>query len=201
MVLGFLTGFAIVFLVIGGLEVFDRTSFATIALAARAHARGTWGGAASGFVLTSAVAVTIGVVLVTAIGPGNLGLLRVGGGAFLIAYAGWVYLHPEEESPQLRSDVRSSFVTAFVTILLLELGDTTMIFMILFVPVWGGILVFVAGASALVVVASWNVLLGQKLGTRLPPRLLNRVVVVVLTVVGVLTIVYGLAPGAFPSLG
>ena len=199
--LGFLTGFAIVFLVIGGLEVFDRTSFATIALATRAHARGTWGGAASGFVLTSVIAVTIGVALVTAIGPGNLGYLRVGGGIFLIAYAGWVYLHPEEEaSPQLRQDMRSSFVAAFATILLLELGDTTMIFMILFVPVWGGILVLAAGASALVVVASWNVLLGHKLGARLPPRLLNRIVVVVLTVVGVLTIVYGLAPGMFPSL-
>ena len=202
MAFGFLTGFAIVFLVIGGLEVFDRTSFATIALATRAHARGTWGGAASGFLATSAIAVTIGVVLVAAIGPANLGYLRVGGGVFLIGYAGWVYFHPEgEDSPELRHDVRSSFVTALVTILVLELGDTTMIFMILFVPVWGGLLVFVAGASALVVVASWNVLLGQKIGTRVPPRLLNRVVVAVLTVVGVLTIVYGLAPGAFPSLG
>ena len=200
--LGVLTGFAIVFLVIGGLEAFDRTSFATIALATRAHARGTWGGAASGFVLTSIIAVTIGVALVTAIGPGNLGYLRVGGGAFLIAYAGWVHFHPEEEAAtQLRQDLRSSFVTAFVTILLLELGDTTMIFMILFVPVWGGLLVLAAGASALVVVASWNVFLGQKLGTRIPPRLLNRVVVVVLVVVGALTIAYGLAPGAFPSLG
>lgn len=199
---GFLTGFAIVFLVIGGLEIFDRTSFATIALSARAHARGTWGGAASAFVVTSVLSVTIGVALVAAIGPGHLGYLRIGGGVFLVGYAGWVYFHPEEEeSPHLRADPRSSFVAAFVTILLLELGDTTMIFMILFVPVWGALLVVVAGASALVVVASWNVLLGQKLGARLAPRLLNRIVVVVLTVVGVLTILYGLAPAAFPSLG
>ena len=202
MSLGSFTGFAVVFLVIGGLELFDRTSFATIALSARAHARGTWGGAASAFVLTSILAVTIGVALVTAIGPSNLGLLRVGGGVFLLVYAGWVYFHPEEEGPpRLRADARSSYFTALTTVLLLELGDTTMIFMILFVPVWGGLLVLLAGASALVVVATWNVLLGLKIGARLPPRLLHRVVVVVLTVVGVLTILYGLAPGAFPSLG
>ncbi len=206
MVLGFLTGFAIVFLVVGGLELFDRTSFATIALSLHAHARGTWGGAATAFVVTSAISVTIGLALVTALGPGNLGYLRVGGGAFLIAYAGWVYFHPEEDrAPELRPDARSSYLTALVTILLIELGDTTMIFMILFVPVWGGLLVFVAGALALVLVATWNVLLGhvllgQKLGARLPPRLFNRIVVVVLTVVGALTILYGLAPGAFPSL-
>lgn len=199
--LGSATGFAVVFLVIAGLEVFDRTSFATIALSSRAHGRATWAGASSAFVLTSAVAVTIGVALVDSLGPGRLGWLRVGGGAFLLGYAAWVYLHPEEEeSPRLRQDVRSAFLTAFATIALLELGDSTMIFEIVFVPEWGWLIVLTAGALALVLVAAWNVLLGQQLGVRLKPRTLNRVVVVALTVVGVVTILYGLAPGAFPSL-
>jgi putative Ca2+/H+ antiporter (TMEM165/GDT1 family) len=199
--LGSLAGFAIVFLVIGGLEVFDRTSFATVALAARSHARATWAGASAAFLLTSAVAVTVGVALITALGPGHIGWLRVGGGAFLIAYAGWVYFHPEEEeSPHLREDVRSAFLAAFVTIALLEIGDSTMIFMIVFVPAWGWLVVLAAGASALVAVAAWNVFLGQHLGARLTPRTLNRVVVVALTVVGALTILYGLVPGAFPAL-
>jgi Ca2+/H+ antiporter, TMEM165/GDT1 family len=199
--LGALTGFVIVFLVIAGLEIFDRTSFATIALSSRAHARGTWGGAATAFVATSVISVTVGVALVAAIGPSNLGYLRVGGGACLIAYAAWVYFHPEEEeSPHLRENARSAFVAAFATIFVLELGDTTMIFMILFVPAWGGLIVLAAGASALVLVAAWNVLLGQKLGARLPARVLNRVVVVALTIVGAATIAYGLAPSAFPTL-
>ncbi len=199
--LGAVTGFLVVFAVIGGLELFDRTSFATIALATRAHARGTWGGAAAAFVATSALSVTVGVALVTALGPDRIGLVRVAGGIFLLGYAGWLYFHPEEEeSPHLREDLRSAFVAAFVTIFLLELGDTTMIFMILFVPVWGGLLVLVAGALSLVLVAAWNVLLGQRLGRRLSPRLLHRIVLVVLTVVGVLTILYGLVPAAFPAL-
>ena len=199
--LGSLAGFAVVFLVIGGLEVFDRTSFATVALAARSHGRATWAGASTAFLLTSVIAVTVGVALVAALGPGRIGWLRVGGGAFLIVYAAWVYFHPEEEeSPHLREDVRSAFFTAFATIALLEVGDSTMIFMIVFVPEWGWLVVLLAGAAALVSVAAWNVFLGQKLGARLSPRALNRVVVVALTVVGVLTILYGLAPGVFPSL-
>jgi putative Ca2+/H+ antiporter (TMEM165/GDT1 family) len=191
----------VVFVVIGGLELFDRTSFATVALAARSHGRATWAGASSAFLLTSAISVSVGVAFVAALGPGHLGWLRVGGGSFLIVYAGWVYFHPEEEeSPHLREDVRSAFIAAFVTIALLEIGDTTMIFMIVFVPTWGWLIVLVAGALALVCVAAWNVFLGQKLGTRLKPRTLNRVVVVVLTIVGAFTILYGLAPGAFPAL-
>ena len=39
------------------------------------------------------------------------------------------------------------------------------------------------------------------LRTWFAPRLLHRIVVIVLTLVGALTILYGLAPGAFPSLG
>ncbi len=200
--LGIATGFAVVFLVIGGLEIFDRTSFATIALAARHHGVGTWGGAASAFVFTSVLSVTVGVALIAALGPGNIGLVRVGGGVFLIGYAVWVLFHPEEEeAPHVREGARSAFVAAFVTIALLELGDTTMIFMILFVPDWGWLVVLAAGSAALVLVAAWNVLIGQRIGRRIPPRLLHRVVVVVLTIVGALTIAYGLAPGAFPSLG
>ena len=199
--LGSATGFVAVFAVIAGLELFDRTSFATVALSSRSHAGATWAGASCAFLLSSAVAVTVGVAFVAALGPSNLGWLRVGGGAFLIVYAAWVYFHPEEEeSPHLREDVRSAFLAAFATIALLEIGDSTMIFLIVFVPTWGWLLVLVAGALALVAVAAWNVLLGQKLGARLKPRTLNRVVVVVLTIVGGLTILYGLAPGAFPAL-
>lgn len=200
--LGFATGFAFVFVVIGGLELFDRTSFATIALAARHHATGTWAGAAAGFVLTSAIAVSVGVVLVAALGPSHIGYIRVGAGTFLIGYAAWLLFHPEEEAdPRLRENLRSAFVAAFATIALLELGDTTMIFMISFVPTFGWPTVLAGGAAALVLVAAWNVTFGRRLARRVPPHLLNRIVVIVLTVVGAVTIAYGFAPGAFPTLG
>jgi Ca2+/H+ antiporter, TMEM165/GDT1 family len=199
--LGVATGFAVVFLVIGGLEIFDRTSFALIAIATRAHAFASWAGAAVAFVLTSALSVTVGAVLVDALGPGRIGLVRVGGGLFLIGYAAWVYFHVEEvTSPHLREDLRSALVAAFLTILLLEIGDTTMIFEIVFVADYGWLTVFVAGSAALVTVAAWNTHLGRTIGARVPPRILNRVVVVALVIVGAVTIAYGLVPNAFPTL-
>lgn len=200
--LGAATGFVVVFLVIGGLEFFDRTAFALIALASRAHAWASWAGASVAFVITTALSVSVGTALVVAIGPGRLGLIRVAGGAFLLGYAAWVYFHPElGKSPHLREDVRSALLTAFLTIFLLEMGDTTMIFEIVFVTDWGWFTVLIGGAAALVAVAAWNVHLGRTIGARVEPRLLNRIVVVVLSVVGAFTIAYGLVPTAFPTLG
>lgn len=200
--LGAATGFVVVFLVIGGLEFFDRTAFALIALASRAHAWASWAGASVAFVVTTALSVSVGTALVVAIGPGRLGLIRVAGGAFLLGYAAWVYFHPElGKSPHLREDVRSALLTAFLTIFLLEMGDTTMIFEIVFVTDWGWFTVLIGGAAALVAVAAWNVHLGRTIGARVEPRLLNRIVVVVLSVVGAFTIAYGLVPTAFPTLG
>jgi len=198
---GIATGFLIVFLVIAGLELFDRTSFALIAFASRSHAYASWAGATIAFLLTSALSVSVGAALVNALGPGRIGLVRVGGGIFLVGYAIWVYFHVEgEESPHLRQNFHSALVAAFVTIFLLELGDDTMIFEILFVANWGWLTVFLAGSAALIAVSTWNVYLGRTIGDRIPARLLNRVVVVVLLIVGALTIGYGLAPNAFPTL-
>jgi putative Ca2+/H+ antiporter (TMEM165/GDT1 family) len=197
----FATGFLIVFAVIGGLELADRTCFALIAYASRAHAFASWAGASLAFVASSALAVSVGAALLAALGPSRIGLVRVGGGVFLIGYAAWVYFHPdEEEAVDRRQDVRSALLAAFATIFLLELGDDTMIFEIVFVTTWGWLIVFVAGAAALVTVAAWNVQLGRALGRRVSPQLLHRIVVVVLVVVGALTILYGLAPNVFPSL-
>ena len=196
-----LGAFAVVFVVIGGLEILDRTSFALIALAARSHALPTWGGGAVAFVLTTAIAVSLGAALVAVLGASHIGLLRVAGGLFLVGYAGWLYFHPESDDPnRLPRTARSAFLTAFATIFLLELGDTTMIFEIVFVANFGWLLVLVAGALALVGVAAVSSYLGSHLGRRLDPKLLHRVVVAVLLIVGAVTILYGLVPNAFGAL-
>jgi len=199
--LSWATGFVLVFVVIGGFELFDRTSFALIVLAARSRPLATWAGGAVAFVASTVVAVTAGAALADALGPSRIGWLRVGGGAFLIGYAVWTYLRPEvAEELERETRARSAFLAAFITIFLLELGDTTQIFEIVFVTDWGWLVVLVAGSLALVVVAAWDVVLGQRLGARVEPELMRRIVVVVLLVVGAVTIAYGLAPGSFPTL-
>ncbi|MGA8302541.1 MAG: TMEM165/GDT1 family protein [Thermoplasmata archaeon] len=197
---GSLSGFLIVFAVVAGFELFDRTSFATMALASRHHPTPTWAGAALAFVGSSAIAVTVGAALVALLGPGRIGLVRVAAGSFLIAYALYLaYRGPDVETGNPVS-TRAAFLAAFVTVFLLELGDTTMIIEVLFVTDWGWLIVFVAGALALIAVAAWAAWLGNRLGTRVEPLLLHRIVVGILIAVGALTIAYGLAPGAFSFL-
>jgi putative Ca2+/H+ antiporter (TMEM165/GDT1 family) len=199
--LSWVAGFVLVFAVVGGFELFDRTSFALIVLASRARPLPTWAGGAAAFLASTVVAVTAGAALAAALGPARVGWLRVAGGSFLIAYALWTYLHPEaEEELEAKTRARSAFFAAFLTIFLLELGDTTQIFEIVFVTDWGWLIVLVAGSLALSAVAAWDVFLGQRLGARVEPQLMRRVVVVVLLVVGAVTILYGLAPGVFPML-
>lgn len=195
-----LGGFLVVFAVVGGFELFDRTSFATMALASRHHPVPTWGGAALAFVASSAVAVSVGAALVAVLGPGRIGLIRVAAGAALIAYAAWLAYRGPEETKGETTSARTAFLAAFATVFALEMGDTTMIVEILFVTDWGWLVVFVAGAIALICVAAWAAWLGNRLGTRVEPMLLHRIVVGVLLVVGAVTVAYGLAPGAFAFL-
>jgi Ca2+/H+ antiporter, TMEM165/GDT1 family len=197
---GALGGFLIVFAVVGGFELFDRTSFATMALASRNRPVPTWAGAAVAFLGSSAIAVTVGAGLVALLGPGRIGLVRVGAGSCLIAYALWLwYAGPETEESEPTS-ARTAFAAALATVFLLELGDTTMIIEILFVTDWGWFVVFVAGALALTLVAAWAAWLGNRLGTRVEPALLHKIVVAILVTVGALTVAYGLAPSAFAFL-
>ncbi len=195
-----LYGALVVFAVIGGLELVDRTSFSLMALAARQSPVRTWMGGALAFLGSTAVAVSIGAALVAAIGPSNLGWLRVGGGAFLIAYAVWLYVHVDEpDRPPAQG--HSAMIAALSITFLLEMGDTTMIFETVFVATYGWLIVLVVGAAALISVAAFACTVGATLGARVEPARMKQIVVAVLVVVGVLTMLYGLYPTAFSWLG
>ncbi|NNN17539.1 MAG: TMEM165/GDT1 family protein [Thermoplasmata archaeon] len=197
---GVFYGFAVVFAVIGGLELVDRTSFSIMAIAAKQSPFLTWVGGALAFLVSTTIAVSIGAAFVAILGPSRLGLLRAGGGAFLIGYAVWLYFHEEDpELPPVRG--HSAIAVAFVATVLLELGDTTMIFQTVFVATYGVLVVFVAGALALIAVAAFASFVGGRLGARVEPKLLKRIVVTVLLIVGSLTVVYGLYPAAFAGFG
>ncbi len=190
--------FVLVFVIVGGTELIDRTNFALIGLSARRPALPAWMGATSAFLLTSALAVLIGAGLLALLG-GQVTYLRLGGGIFLLAYAAYLALVPE--SQRRTPGARSTLLSAFLLILLLELGDTTMILLILFTGSFAEPLtVFLAGGIALSCVAGSACLIGSRMGAKIEPKLLDRVVVVILVVVGSLTILYALAPGIFPAL-
>jgi putative Ca2+/H+ antiporter (TMEM165/GDT1 family) len=190
--------FAFVFAFIGGLELLDRTSFALIAYSSKHPPFQTWAGAVVAFVLTSALSVAVGGSLEEAFHR-ELVWVRVGGGVVLLAYAGYLLWVPEQDRQPPTG--RSAFATAFILIFLLELGDTTMIFTILFAVEFGNLLlVFAAAALALTCVAAFSATVGSRLGARVEPHLLERLVVVILAVAGVLTILYALDPGLFGGI-
>lgn len=198
MVSGALFVFAFVFAFIGGLELLDRTCFALIAYGSKHPALQTWAGASLAFVFTSGLSVAVGGTLETAFHQ-ELLWVRVGGGVVLLAYA--VYLLRVPEQDRQPPTGRSAFAAAFILIFLLELGDTTMIFTILFTVEFGDLLVvFGAAALALTCVSAFAVQLGSHLGTRVAPRALERWVVVILSVAGVLTILYAVDPGLFGGI-
>jgi putative Ca2+/H+ antiporter (TMEM165/GDT1 family) len=187
--------FAFVFAFIGGLELLDRTSFALIAFSSKHPPFETWAGAAGAFLVSTAVAVAVGGSL-DSLFHQQLMWVRVGGGVVLLAYAAYLLLVPEEDREPPTG--RSAFTAAFLLIFLLELGDTTMIFTILFTVEFGNLLVvFLAAALALVCVAGFSCLLGSRLGARVEPRVLEKMVVVILVAAGILTILFAVDPGLF----
>ncbi len=190
--------FAFVFGVIGGLELLDRTCFAVIAFSSKHPPFQTWAGAAAAFVGTTALSVGVGGALEDAFHR-ELEWVRVGGGVVLLAYAAYLLWVPEQDRQPPTG--RSAFTAAFLLILLLELGDTTMIFTILFSVEFGNlVVVFLAAALALASVAAFASFLGSRLGARVEPRVLERVIVVILTVAGVLTILYAVEPALFGGI-
>ncbi|MCI4369387.1 MAG: TMEM165/GDT1 family protein [Thermoplasmata archaeon] len=187
--------FALVFVVIASTELIDRTNFALIGLASRNPPLSVWAGAAAGFALTTALSVAIGTSVLAALG-GHVLYLRLGGGAFLLAYAGYLAIVPESERKPPSG--RSVWATAFLAIFLLELGDTTMVFTIVFVGTLADpVVVGLAAGLALASVAATACVIGSRLGARVEPKRLERLVIVILAAVGVLTIVYALFPSAF----
>lgn len=198
MAISALFAFVLVYLVVGGVELVDRTHFALIGYSARNPPLASWAGAAAAFLLTSGLAAAIGAILVETL-RGEFLYLRLGGALFLIAYAIYLLLVPESER---RPPVaRSVTIGAFLLIFLLELGDTTMILMILFVTEFGNPpLVYAAGAAALCSVAAVGCTIGSQLGVRLEPKLLDRLVPLLLIAVAVATILIALNPGWIPSV-
>jgi Ca2+/H+ antiporter, TMEM165/GDT1 family len=192
-----LVGFAVVFGTIALFEFLDRTNFALLSFAAREPPIPAWIGATSAFAATTLLSVAIGSVLVDALRP-ELYLVRLAGGILLLGYAGYLLVGHGEEQPSPAG--RSTLTTAFLMIFLLELGDTTMILTINFVAAYtDAILVGIAAFLGLAFVAGTACLLGPRLGARVEPKQLELVVIAVLATVGVLTILYAIDPGVFPS--
>jgi putative Ca2+/H+ antiporter (TMEM165/GDT1 family) len=182
---------ALVFATIFIFEFFDKTNLANVAMAARSPPFHVWVGAAIAFLVSTAIAVTIGTLLLAFLLPEIL-YVKVGGGALLVAFGVWTLLKKgKEEVREGNVDKGKVVLGAFLLILFLEMGDETQILTILFVTSLGSILlVFVAALLALLCMSALGVKLGSLLRGRVSPKAVERVSAVLMMVVGILLIVY-----------
>jgi putative Ca2+/H+ antiporter (TMEM165/GDT1 family) len=198
---------ALVFAVIFGFELVDRTNFGVIALSARHPPGAVWQGAALAFLASTTVSVALGLAAVSYLSP-YLVWVKVAGGLILLLFGLRGLLAgaaPEEnraeklaEAPLSPSQVRT---VAFGLIFFLEMGDNTQVLTILFVAsIRNALLVFVAAALALMSVAAIGARSGQFLRTRVPADRLERILAGLLCVIGALTILIALEPGLLPGL-
>lgn len=207
MITELLASAGLVFGVIFGFELVDRTNFGVIALSARHPRRAVWEGASLAFLTSTAIAVLLGLAAISLLAPYLL-WIKVLGGLILVAFGirGLLTRAPDEEeaadrrteAPLTAAQVRS---VAFSLILFLEMGDNTQVLTILFVAsIRNVLLVFVSAALALVCVAAIGSRSGEWLRTRVPTGRLERYLAAILCVVGLLTILIALEPGVFPAL-
>ena len=193
----------LVYATIFGFELVDRTHFAVIGLAGR-HGRGpVWLGAAAAFVVASAIAVAIGYLFVALL-PGYLPWVKIAGGTVLVAFGVRGVLRAADAEEDVPAERRAALgrwtvpLTAFGTVLFLEMGDNTQILTIVFVgALRAPLLVFVAACLALVSVAAIGATGGGLLRRRVSPARLERALGWILIAVGAVTI----ALGALPLLG
>lgn len=122
-----LTVLGVSFLTMVIAEAGDKTQLALLVLASRHKVLPVLAGAILGFALLAVVAVALGGLL-DRILPEEA--LRYGGGLLFIGYGLWMLYrlrrHDEEEEEEMPRR-RSGFLSAFVLIAVLELGDKTQI--------------------------------------------------------------------------
>jgi putative Ca2+/H+ antiporter (TMEM165/GDT1 family) len=181
----FLSVFAITFVA----ELPDKTAFAALILATRAHPVAIFIGAAGAFVVQSLIAVTCGS-LVGLLPPS---LIQVGSGLVFIALGLVMWFRRDHEEDELDLEkTRGKFLrtiwVSFVVIFIAEWGDLTQFSTAILAAKHGpgkAVTVFVAATLALWTVTALAILVGNRARKILQPKVLQRIAAVAFAVVGV----------------
>jgi Ca2+/H+ antiporter, TMEM165/GDT1 family len=183
-----LAAFGLVFLA----ELGDRTQFVLFALATRFPKWPLFLGAAGAFFLQTLLAVLIGERFGAWL-PLEVVLL-VGAAVFLVlgtlTLYGAVRWRPEGDEEQAPPSKRGAFLTAFLFVLIAELGDKTQIAAATLSATLGHpVAVFTGSFLALLAGAALALLLGGIIATRLPARTVRFIAAAAFLLAGILMIV------------
>ncbi len=181
-----LTVFGVVFVA----ELPDKTALAALVLASRNAALPVLLGSAAALAVQSAIAVAAGQLV--SLLPSHVVHL-VSGGVFVISAVVMWFRKPDEEKAREEEDRKGFWRTAwlvFVVVFLAEWGDLTQIATAALAARYAAPLaVFVGATAALWSVSALAVVVGNRAGKLLSPRVTQRVAAVAFAVVGVALLV------------
>jgi putative Ca2+/H+ antiporter (TMEM165/GDT1 family) len=149
-------------------ELGDKTQIAILTLAARYGWLPVFVGAAGAFVLLDALAVTVGGVIGRYV-PADI--VRYVSAAVFIIFGLLSFRREKEEEEETQKTARNPFLTAFLYVALLELGDKTQLSLVALtsrfkMPFW----VFLGGTAALVLTSFIGAIVGKWLARVVPMK-------------------------------
>jgi Ca2+/H+ antiporter, TMEM165/GDT1 family len=182
--------FASIFAVIFVAELPDKTALAALVMASRNRAWPVLLGAAGALAVQSAIAVLAGSLL--SLLPARA--VHIGSGALFIVSALVMWFQHGENAGQNADAAPAGFAkvlwTSFVVVFIAEWGDLTQIATAGFAArLRRPLLVFAASTTALWAVATVAVVVGNRAGRLLDPKLTKRVAAVLFALVGVAMLV------------
>jgi len=187
-----LSAFAAAFILVGLLELGDKTQLLLISLATKHRPLPLIAGAAIGETAVTAIGVGIGVAIIAVI---PILALKLVSGALFIVVGLWNLLAKDEKAEDKGAMARDPFLSAIGLSFLAELGDKTMLAVIaLSGSLEAPVSVFVGGSLALLVVAIVSVALGRILKRYVTARWLRYVSAALFIGAGIIAIVEALWP-------
>ena len=180
-------------------EMTDKDAFLLLTLAAKTRAAVVFLAGATAFVITTAIFVTVGTLISTAV---PILWVKLIGGAFMIGYGLWEArnvnsrgdVEKEERSLERRFGGWMTFFSIVAGVALLDIaGDATEVLTIVLAARYSSpILVFSAACTGLVSAAAFETALGNRLGRMLTPQRVRYVSMIVFLVLGTFIIISSL---------
>ncbi|MDI6873963.1 TMEM165/GDT1 family protein [Candidatus Solincola sp.] len=176
----FLAAFGLLFVA----ELGDKTQLVILTLAGRHGWKMVFAGASTAFALLNALAVTVGATLYEFL-PENV--VRYGAAGLFILIGTLILLGREkEEGERERARARNPFLSVFLLVSLMELGDKTQLSLLALSARYSyPLLIFLGGTLALSLTSLIGALVGTGISRLVPPLWMRRISGIVFLAFGV----------------
>jgi len=176
--------FLIPFIAVAIAELGDKTQLILFSLASRSknHFQLLLG-AVLGFIIADGLAVFLGDIISDVI---PIKYVKIGASVIFVIFGIVTLIHREEEEEVEKNLKRNSFVSAFIFILIAEMGDKTQIVSALFGSNYNRYMVLLGVITALTILSVMAILLGKLLMSRIDGKKVSIIAGVLFIVIGII---------------